>query len=139
MAKGGVPNNRADHRFDHLVVAAMEKGYGQELRYQGIETFERADDIRRGIYRCAKHRGITADAGRNVPTEDDNEMGMHKMPDGTWELRYRIWSKAQARKRHLERYGTDRSKWPYDPRRPMTEEEKQKLYVYNELGQRVTH
>lgn len=136
MGKGTI--TRKDCRFDHLVVAAIAKGMGVELRYQGIGSYERADDIRKGIYRCAKHRGLTADAGFSREAQGD-EMGMWKMPDGEWEVRYRLWDKKSARKRHIERYGTDRSKWPYDPRRRATPEERDQWVRHNELGQPVNH
>jgi hypothetical protein len=136
----GAPTGRADHRFDHLVVAAVDKGYGVELRYQGIGDFERANDIRKGIYRCGRHRGLAVEAGSGREA-DAGEMGIHKMANGEWEVRYRIHDKKSARKRHIEKYGTDRSKWPYDPRRKATTEEREALSAHkrNELGQKVNH
>lgn len=133
----GVPGQRKDCRFDHLVVAAVAKGYGTELRYQGIGTYERADEIRRGIYRCARHRGITAEAGHSREATT-GEMGIWKT-GSEWEVRYRVWDKKTARKRHLERYGPDRTKWPYDPRRAATPDEREQWVRRNELGQPVNH
>jgi len=124
--------------MDHLVVAALQEGYGQVLRYTGIETIDRAHDIRRGIYRCTKHRGITADAGPSGQIVDGEEMGVHKT-GSTYELWYRVWSKRQGRGRHLKRYGPDRTNWPYDPRRGATDEERESWANRDETGRAVIH
>jgi len=131
--------NRRDCRFDHLVQAAIAKGYGKVLIYSGIEDITRADDIRRGVYRCARHRGLTADAGPGagrLATGDD--MGIRKT-GRTYELRFRMWTKSQGKKRLLDKYGTDRSKWPYDPRRQATPEERASWANLNERGEQVIH
>jgi len=126
MPKGPPPAwNRRDCSMDHLVVAALDQGYGKVLVYNGIETEERAHDIRRGIYRCARHRGVSADAGRSVTTSSDDEMGVRRAPDGTYTLRFRLFDKRVARKSHIERNGTDRAQWSYNPRRGATPEERQ--------------
>jgi hypothetical protein len=139
VTKGPPPNwSRRDCRFDHLVVAAISRGYGTELVYNGIDDYERADEIRRGIYRCAKHRGLTAEAGP-AREADPGEMGIHKKRDGTWEVRYRMWDKRTGRKRHLERHGPDRASWPYDPRRGATDEERQSWANRDETGRPVVH
>lgn len=149
MPKGPPPAwSRRDCRFDHLVVAALEQGYGKMLVYSGIESWERADEIRRGIYRCAKHRGITAEAGPNyILTEKGDrvaaaagggQMGVRKTGK-TYELWYRLWTKRAGRKQHLARYGGDRAAWPYDPRRGATPDERESWAARNERGQVVTH
>jgi hypothetical protein len=140
MAKGPPPNwKRRDCRFDHLVAAALIKGYGVVLKYTGIETYDRAEEIRRGIYRCAKHRQITADAGpggRLVTGAD--EMGVRKK-GREYEVWYRVHNKRSGRKAHLERYGADRSAWPYDPRRPASAAERESWANRNERGDAVIH
>ena len=135
----GIPNtSRWDCRFDHLVVAAITTGLGRELKLDGIESYERADDIRKGIYRCARHRKVSAEAGPSRVVSGAGEMGIHKAGK-TYTLRFRVWDKRGARKRHLERYGTDRARWPYDPRRKATAEEKESWAPRNERGQAVIH
>jgi len=109
------------------------------LIYRGVEDIERAQTIRRGLYRCAGHRGITMEGGRVALASDDDEMGIRRERDGTYTLKYRVWTKAQARKAHLAKYGSDRSAWPYDPRRPATAEERESWSNRNELGQPVHH
>lgn len=121
------------------MAAAVAQGYGKVLRYTGIEDIDRAHAIRRGIYRCTKHRGITADAGPSGRVvEGADEMGVHKN-GGEYEVWYRVWSKYQARKRHLARYGADRSKWPYDPRRGATPDERNSWANKDETGRPVLH
>lgn len=140
MPKGPPPQwNRRDCRYDHLVQAAVDAGYGKMLVYSGIEDIDRAQDIRRGIYRCARHREIAAEAGTVALMDDDTMMGLSRAGDGTYTLRFRVWSKTQARKAHLQRHGSDRSAWPYDPRRPATDEERATWSNRNELGQPVHH
>jgi len=135
MPKGPPPQwNRRDCSFDHLVVAALNKGYGQVLVYSGIETEERAHAIRRGIYRCARHRGVSADAGRSVTTSSDDEMGVRRDVGGTFTLRYRIFDKRVARKAHIQRHGADRGSWPYNPRRRATDEERESWANRDEKG-----
>ena len=142
LGKGAPPGwNRRDCRFDHLVAAALDQGYGKVLKYTGIETYERADDIRRGIYRCTRHRGVTGDAGPSrlrAPGAGADEMGIRKTRGG-YELWYRVWDKRSARKRHLQRHGADRSAWPYDPRRKATDDERASWANRNERGQPVIH
>lgn len=140
MPKGPPPAwNRRDCRFDHLVQAAIAKGYGRELVYSGITTIDRAHEIRRGIYRCARHRGITADAGPSGRlVSEPGEMGIRKT-GRTYELRYRLFTKNGGRRQLLRRYGPDRSKWPYDPRRPATADERESWAGRDETGRVVVH
>ena len=134
----GLPNtHRWDCSQDHLVVAAINSGFGRELVMSGIESYERADTIRKGIYRCARHRKVSAEAGPSrLVTGDD--MGIRKQ-GGTYTLRFKIHNKRQARARHLQRYGSDRANWPYDPRRKATDAEKESWAPRNERGEPVDH
>lgn len=135
MPKGPPPAwSRRDCRFDHLVVAGLNQGYGKVLVYSGIESEERAHDIRRGIYRCAKHRGVSADAGRREVAGSDDATGVSRVADGTFILRFRLFDKRAARKSHIERNGTDRQQWAYNPRRGATAEERESWANRDEHG-----
>lgn len=135
VPKGPPPAwSRRDCRFDHLIVAALGQGYGKILVYNGIETEERGHDIRRGLYRCGGHRGISTDAGPSRLVSDDDDMGLRRMADGTYTLKFRVWSKKQARKSHIERHGPDRQQWPYNPRRGATAEERESWANRDENG-----
>ena len=139
MAKGPPPPwNRRDCTFDHLVAAAVAKGSGRVMVYSGIADIGRAHAIRRGIYRCAKHRGLSADAGPSGRLVSGDDMGVRKT-GSEYELRYRVWSKGSGRKRVLEKYGPNRGGWPYDPRRKATDAERDSWANHNELGQPVRH
>lgn len=139
MAKGSPPAwRRRDCRFDHLVMAALAKGYGVVLKYTGIEDYQRAEEIRRGIYRCANHRGITAEAGPGGQVVSGDVMGVHKN-GRRYEVWYRVHAKRAGRRAHLDRYGADRASWPYDPRRPATAEERGSWANRDETGRAVTH
>jgi hypothetical protein len=139
VSKGPPPAwNKRNCDFDHLVAAALAKGAGRVMIYSGIPDIERAHEIRRGVYRCAGHRRITADAGPSGRLVSGDDMGVRKT-GSEYELRYRVWPKGDARKRVLERYGPDVSKWPYDPRRPATPAERESWANRNELGEPVHH
>lgn len=138
MPKGPPPSwSRRDCSFDHLVAAAINQGYGKVLVYSGIESEERAHQIRRGVYRCAQHRGVSASAGRSVTTSSDDEMGVRRAADGTFTLRFQIFDKRAARKSHIQRNGTDRQQWAYNPRRPASDSERESWATRDENGRIV--
>jgi hypothetical protein len=120
MPKGPPPQwTSRDCRFDHLVGAAVNVGFGNDLFYRGIGTPERAKDIKTGIYRCARHRGISVRVEwqhESQWTAVTKDWPPDREPDGTITLKYVIYTKAQARRSHIARYGTDRQQWPYNPR-----------------------
>ncbi len=139
MGKGPPPNwSRRDCTFDHLVAAAIQQGPGKILKYTGVETADRAHEIRRGIYRCAGHRGLSAAAGPSGRIVEGDEPGVHKH-GSLYEVWYMIVDKRAARKRHLERYGPDRSQWPYDPKRRATDDERASWANKDETGRAVIH
>jgi hypothetical protein len=113
-----------DCRFDHVVTAAANQGTGKTASYRGIDTADRAKDIKQGVYRCARHRGLSASvewlhSGRLTSKSDD--WPPDREADGTYTLQITIYSKAQARKRHIAKYGANRENWPYDVRRPVSQ------------------
>jgi len=122
--------------MDHLVVAALGQGYGKVLVYSGIPDEERGHSIRRGVYRCSRHRGVSADAGPSRLVSGD-VMGLRKMPDGTFTLKFRLFDKKVARKAHIQRHGSDRQSWPYNPRRPASAEERESWANRDENGRIV--
>jgi hypothetical protein len=139
VPKGPPPSwSRRDCSMDHLVAAAIAQGPGEVLRYTGIETAERAHEIRRGIYRCAKHRRVSASAGPSGRTVGEGEMGVHRARGG-YELWFTVNTKRSARKAHLARYGPDRSAWPYDPKRGATADERESWANRDETGRAVHH
>lgn len=82
-----------------------ETGHYAELVYAGVETRERAEEIKRALFRSARHVKVSVTA--TVEPADD----------GTYRVRFKAIDKLFARRFILEKHGPDRSKWPYDPRR----------------------
>jgi len=80
-------------------------GHYAVILYTGCATRERAKEIVQALHRSGRHLGLSVSA---VPKP---------APDGTFTVVYHAIDKAHARAHVLARYGTDRSKWPYDPRR----------------------
>lgn len=103
MPRGRPPAwRRRDTRYQHIVQAALAKGFGVVCVYNGIETEDRADDVRRGIHRSAGHLGHSASAA------------VH--PAGKrFEVWFAIHPKPEARKHVLKTYGQDPRNWPYNP------------------------
>lgn len=120
MPKGPPPSwTSRDCRFDHVVSAVAAKGYGQTLFYRGITDPARARDIKRGFYRCGRHRSISAVVEwlhSGQLTSVSKLWPPDRETDGTYTLRLTLFRKSEGRRRHLATYGTDRQNWPYNPR-----------------------
>lgn len=137
------PWTQRDCRFDHLVAAAAAAGYSQKVTMAGIASVERALEIKRGIYRCAGHRGISGSVEWRRGDEWQSGMSMwppDKDAGGTYTLRFAVFDKRAARKRHIAVHGTDRSKWPYNPRagKSQADIDAWQAQGLNEKGHRVS-
>lgn len=77
-----------------------QTGHYAELVYEGCETEERAQEIKRSLYRCAKHLGFSMRA------EIESGAG-----DG-YQVRFSAIDKAAARAYVRQRYGQN---MPYNP------------------------
>lgn len=86
-----------------------ETGHYAPLIIRGLDTREEAEEYRKALYRCAHHlnrHGI-------LPVS----MSAQIQRNGTgYQIEFRAVDKTLARAFVLRKYGTDRSKWPYDPR-----------------------
>ena len=85
--------------------AAMAQGYDVELKITGVEDSEMLD-LRRGLFNAAKLSGVSVHVDKA------------RQGDGTWTLTYAVHDKNRARAHILQKHGTDRQQWPYNPRRP---------------------
>lgn len=98
---------------DAHIMASVQGGHVQgfyrEVLYTGIETHDRAVELRRSLYRCAKRLGYSMKA--DIETLS-SEQGV------TFQIRYRAIDKTVARAWVMKTYGTDRTRWPYNPRTP---------------------
>jgi hypothetical protein len=81
-----------------------ETGHYGELIYAGCATKERAAEIKQALYRAAKRQGFSL-------TTKIEKSGKE------WDVRYTAIDKAVARRYVVERYGSDRAAWPYNPRK----------------------
>lgn len=88
-----------------------DRGFYTELVYTGIETEERASEVRRSLFRCAKGLGYSMRAE------------IETAADGTFQVRYHAIDKTKARAWMVKTYGADRSKWPYNPRARVRKEQ----------------
>lgn len=87
-----------------------ETGHYATLIIRGLASRDEADEWRRSLYRCAHYLSRTGQA--------DVGMSATVRRDGTrWLIEFRAVDKTLARRHVLQKYGSDRSKWPYDPRR----------------------
>ena len=124
MPKGSPPAwTQRDCRFDYVVEAVTAAG-GGPFTYQGIETPERAKDIKQGVYRCGHHRGVSPSvmwlhSGRE--TRKSADWPPDRQPDGTYQLIITIYAKGKARKHQVTVHGPDRTKWDYNPRAPKSQ------------------
>lgn len=89
-----------------------ETGKYAELVITGLDSREQAAEYRRSLHRCAlwllRNRGYDIGMSSDPPA---------RQPDGSWAVAFRATDKTFSRNYVLQRYGSDRSRWPYDPRR----------------------
>jgi len=88
-----------------------DTGHYAHLEYTGCPTLQRAEQIEDALYRCGRylHRKKVADIGVKC--------NIKQAADGTYKVEYYAINKAHTRAYMISRYGEDRSRWPYDPRR----------------------
>ena len=80
-----------------------ETGHYGTLIYKGCADRERAKEIVRALHRSAKHLKVSMSA--SIKKRGDE-----------FDVHFSAINKAHARAYVVAKYGTDRSKWPYNPR-----------------------
>jgi len=123
MPRGPAPAWRARKEpvLDDWILASVEQaggigshhpetGHYRQLVIRGLADKDEADEWRRALFRCAHYLNRTGQA----PVSMSARIGKDK--DG-YKITFTAVDKTLARKHVLDRYGPDRSKWPYDPRR----------------------
>ena len=80
------------------------------LVLRGIKDRDEAKEWDRSLYRCALW--LTRNRGADISVSTK----INKGTDG-YTLTFSVYSKTHARAHILAKHGTDRSLWPYDPRR----------------------
>ena len=85
-------------------------GHYAELVIRDLDSREEATEWKNALYRCALYlqRNGVLDVSMHAEIERDGDK---------FAIRYKAVDKTHARAHVMAKYGTDRTKWPYDPRR----------------------
>jgi hypothetical protein len=121
MPRAAAPlwKQRKEPILDHLVQASVDQAQGVcdpdtghygTLVYAECKDLARAKEIVQALHRSAGHLKVSMSAKPN------------KQADGTYDVEFRAIDKAHARAFVIAKYGEDRSKWPYDPRKKNVKE-----------------
>jgi hypothetical protein len=89
-----------------------ETGHYAELVIRGLADRDEADEWRRALYRCAHYLCRTGIADVSMSADKPK-----RTAKGTYNITFRAIDKTRARAHVMAKYGPDRNKWPYDPRR----------------------
>ena len=109
-AKSPLWRRRAEPILDHLLHESVNQAGGKydanghyaTLHYTGIETRERAIEIKKALYRGGKYTGHSVSA--------------KVVRDGSgYRVEFKAIDKIMAKKYMIDHYGPDRTKWPYSP------------------------
>lgn len=128
MPRGPAPAWRARKEpvLDSWILASVAQagGFGKHhpatghystLVITGLASADEAAEYKRALHRCAFYLHRTGQAAISMSADRPA-----RQPDGTYSISFRAVDKTYARQAVLARYGNDRSKWPYDPRRRNT-------------------
>lgn len=74
-----------DTSHQKYIYAARAQGYGRPIHWTGIDDYQRAIEIRRGIHRARKQLRESASAN------------IMRASDGTWTVEITVYDKAVAR------------------------------------------
>lgn len=103
---------RLEPILDHEVQAAIDHANGSfdpgtghyaTLDHTGCETYKRAQEIKRALYRAARHHHVS------LMTE------IIRAPDSTWTVRFTPVNKSHGRAFVARQSGGDPSKLAYNP------------------------
>lgn len=111
------PHTKAAMPF---VKAAIEQGHDVEVLLNDLKTVEEAESYRKGIHNAA---GILGFSAHTTAIKGDTGYTFHQAEDGTFYFHFAVHKKTTGRKHVLEKHGTDRSQWPYNPRQPSPRDE----------------
>lgn len=87
-----------------------ETGLYATLIIRGFETRDEAKEFDRSLYRCALWLTRNRNADISVSTKI-------KASGGGYLIEFSVYNKTHGRAHLMSKHGTDRTKWPYDPRR----------------------
>jgi hypothetical protein len=112
MPRGPAPawTARLEPLLDDHIIASMstpmnpDTGFYGELIYAGCATEERAEEIKRALYRAANRQKVSL-----VYTIEKSGK--------EYQVRFTAINKSHARRHQVAVHGKDRSAWAYDPRK----------------------
>ena len=123
MPRGQAPEwrRRKEPIVDEYILASISKagglgrhhpetGHYATLIIRGLKDREEAGEWSRALYRCAHYLNRTGQAAVSMSAKI-------RRANGGYEIEFRAVDKTLAKAHVLAKYGADRSKWPYDPRR----------------------
>lgn len=123
MPRGPTPQwrRRKEPILDDWILESIERaggigkhhpqtGHYAELVISDLADKAEAAEYKRALFRCAHY--LTRTAQVPVSMSADIERDGRK-----YRIRFRAVDKTLARQHVMAKYGNDRSKWPYDPRR----------------------
>jgi hypothetical protein len=90
-----------------------ETGHYATLVIRGFENREDAKEWDKSLFRCALWQCRNRGADISVSTK------IYRDGPG-YSIKFSVYNKTHARKYLMDKHGTDRTKWPYDPRRRNT-------------------
>ena len=115
MPRGPLPQYRMrKSNFDAHLKASMDQAGGKfdaetgeyaTLRDTGHKTREAAVEVQRGIFNARRYVGVKA------------KVKIVAEADGSYSVEFAAVNPDHARAYMIAKYGTDRTKWPYDPRK----------------------
>jgi hypothetical protein len=117
---------KRDTRYAGVVSKALAAyGLDRVILSPPCSGAAQADDVRRGIYRSCGHycscggvmctrknREQCPRGGQRISTRAT----IVRDEEDRLRVQFCLWDKQAARRSHIARHGTDRSKWPYDPK-----------------------
>ena len=87
---------------------ADERGHYSPVIYAGCETRERAEEIKKSLYRS---RNFCTHGNRKLSVKAD----VVKADDGSYQVHYEVMTREAAKQAVMDKYGDDVTKWPYNP------------------------
>lgn len=94
-----------------------DTGHYADLVITEFTTKEEAIEWRQALFRCAHYLNRTGRAPVSMSAKVVKHGKKCTKKGCIFHVEFRAVDKTLARKHVLDRYGPDRSKWPYDPRR----------------------
>lgn len=92
-------------------------GHYGDLHIKGLASRDEAMEWRRALFRCAHYMHRTGQAPVSMSARIIKHAGKCTEQNCAFHIEFRAVDKTTAKAHVLARYGPDRSKWPYDPRR----------------------